>query len=470
MKNILKKILIALSFSLFLLPLDIAKANSEYKVTTYVGGIGCPHCSIVSPFLHSKVQESGLVMIEYEMYKNIANASIVNNLADNYGTGLGIPIVLFNKSNSETGDTPIKDNWDKMFNDSLPGEIFFPDGSSTTLDNLDLNDIRRYPRIYTKDRVAIRESVKDLTEDQNEMIKAFLLTEDINEAIKELKGESAKTKKVEYPGGILNYEQAISINGWLLQWDGPAIEGQGGTTTAEVTQNSDDNISIGKTILLALADSVNPCAISVLALMLVAIVTYNPGSRKQILLSGLAFIAAVIIMYLLYGFLIIKAFQFIQSIASIKLYIYKALGVGAIILGLLELKDYFFYKPGSLGTEMPLSLRPKVQKLISKITSPAGAFGLGLFVTLFLLPCTIGPYIILGGMVAQGGFISALPYLILYNLIFVLPMFIIVMIIFFGSKKVEDISTWKEKNIRKMHLIAGALILTMGILMLLGIF
>jgi cytochrome c biogenesis protein CcdA len=175
-------------------------------------------------------------------------------------------------------------------------------------------------------------------------------------------------------------------------------------------------------------------------------------------------------MYLLYGYLIITAFQFIQSLASIKLYIYKALGAGAVILGILELKDYFMYKPGGIATEMPLFFRPKVNKLISKITSPIGAFGMGLFVTLFLLPCTVGPYIILGGLLADQGFINAIPLLLLYNFVFVLPMIVITIIVFIGSKRAEDVKDWKEKNVRKMHLVAGILMLIIGVLMVLGVF
>ncbi len=301
------------------------------------------------------------------------------------------------------------------------------------------------------------------------MIKNFIGIENIEEAIKGLEGKSVNPSRVSYPGGSLTFENAIEINGWLLQWDGPSVEGSSTDTTASEVTTSGSTISLGKTVGLALADSVNPCALSVLALVLLSIITYNPGSRKQVLFSGLAFVLAVIVMYLFYGFLIVKAFEFIQSIALVKLYIYKGLAVVAILLGLLELRDYFRYKPGGIGTEMPLFLRPKVQSLIARVTSPLGAFGLGLFVTLFLLPCTIGPYIILGGMVAESGFLTAMPYLLLYNLIFVLPMVIVVLLIFFGSKRVEDISDWREKNVRKLHLIAGIALLTIGLLMFFGI-
>jgi cytochrome c biogenesis protein CcdA len=203
--------------------------------------------------------------------------------------------------------------------------------------------------------------------------------------------------------------------------------------------------------------------------MLIAITTYNPKDRKQILFSAGAFILAVVVMYMLYGFLIIKAFQFLQSITVFKNYLYKGLGIAALILGLLEIKDFIKYKPGGVGTEMPMFLRPKVQNVISKITSPTGAFGLGLFVTLFLLPCTIGPYVILGGMLSTLDYLKASPYLLVYNLIFVLPMIAISFILFFGTKNIEDISDWRNSNVRKMHLISGVLMSILGIVMLFGL-
>jgi hypothetical protein len=45
----------------------------------------------------------------------------------------------------------------------------------------------------------------------------------------------------------------------------------------------------------------------------------------------------------------------------------------------------------------------------------------------------------------------------------------VTIIVFIGSKKAEDVKDWKEKNVRKMHLIAGALMLLIGVLMVLGV-
>ena len=150
-------------------------------------------------------------------------------------------------------------------------------------------------------------------------------------------------------------------------------------------------------------------------------------------------------------------------------YIFKGFGLFAIFLGILNFKDYLKYKPGSLGTEMPLSLRPKMRMLVKKITSPKGAFIIGLFVTLFLLPCTIGPYIIASGRLSVLSFFSTIPWLFLYNLVFVLPMIAITLIIYFSLTTVEKVSGWKERNIRNLHLIEALILTILGIAMFTGL-
>ena len=85
-----------------------------------------------------------------------------------------------------------------------------------------------------------------------------------------------------------------------------------------------------------------------------------------------AFSLSVFLIYLVYGLIIIKFFQIIQFLTSVRLMIYKILSIFAIILGLLQVKDFFFYSPGGFLTEMPKSWRPKVQKILSGITSPKG--------------------------------------------------------------------------------------------------
>ncbi len=230
-----------------------------------------------------------------------------------------------------------------------------------------------------------------------------------------------------------------------------------------------DILSFTKITSLALADSVNPCAIAVLTMVLVSILIHNPEKKRRVLYAGLAFIGAVYIGYLFYGAVIIQFFQtFAEFLRVNSGIVYKGLAIFAMILGSLNVKDYFSYHPGGLATEMPMFMRPYAKLTINRITSPGGAFIIGFLVTLFLLPCTIGPYIIASGLLSNLGIIKAIPWLIYYNLLFVIPMAIIVGMVYFGFSKIEDIDGWKERNIKRLHLIAGILLFLVGLSLLLG--
>jgi cytochrome c biogenesis protein CcdA len=220
---------------------------------------------------------------------------------------------------------------------------------------------------------------------------------------------------------------------------------------------------------LALADSINPCAIAVLTMILIAIMTQNPDKRKKILFGGIAFISSVFIAYLVYGLIIIQFFQtFAIFMRENSTYIYNSLAIIAMLIGALNIKNYFMYKKGSLATEMPIFMRPTVKKIIKNIASTKGAFAIGFIVSLFLLPCTMGPYIVASGLLAKFGTLVTIPWLLYYNLLFVTPMIIIVGLVYWGFTKVNDVSGWKERNIKLLHLISGILLFLVGVGLLMG--
>ncbi|MFH1917957.1 MAG: hypothetical protein ABIJ14_02535, partial [Nanoarchaeota archaeon] len=64
-----------------------------------------------------------------------------------------------------------------------------------------------------------------------------------------------------------------------------------------------------KITTLALADSINPCAIAVLTMVLMSILIQNPDKRKKVLYAGIAFTASVYVGYLFYGLIIIQFFN-----------------------------------------------------------------------------------------------------------------------------------------------------------------
>jgi thiol:disulfide interchange protein len=227
-------------------------------------------------------------------------------------------------------------------------------------------------------------------------------------------------------------------------------------------------LTLGKITSLAFVNSINPCQIAMLVLVLVTILTQNQKKRK-ILISGFAFIFAVFIGYLFYGLVLVRLFQtFAETLKSGAIYLKYGIATLSMFVGALQIKDFFFYKKGSFATEMPIWMRTKAKRIIEKIVSPLGAFVTGFIITLFLGPCTIAPLVVVTESLSQLGLIGALPWLLYFNLIVVLPLIIITFIVYRGFTTAESIAQWKDKNTRIFHLIAGTVLFSVGVALLMN--
>ena len=186
------------------------------------------------------------------------------------------------------------------------------------------------------------------------------------------------------------------------------------TETSVVKKKSDkQKLTIPIIVGAALVDAVNPCAFAVLLLLMITILA--TGERKKALFSGLAFSGSIFLSYFLMG---LGLYSIVASFQASAIFM-RIIGIVAIIIGLLNLKDYLWYGKGFL-MEVPLSWRPRMKKIIGEATSPWGAFLTGFVVSLFLLPCTSGPYIVIIGMLGQKvTHFLAIKLLLLYNLIFI---------------------------------------------------
>jgi len=233
---------------------------------------------------------------------------------------------------------------------------------------------------------------------------------------------------------------------------------------------AEQEVSIMQLISLALVDAVNPCELAVLVILMTAILSRYPNNKRKALKAGLAFTSAIFIMYLLFGFLIIFGFKALTGLANIEtLWFYKVLAIVAILLGLLNIKDAIWYGGGGFVMEVPQKWRPRMKAIIQGTTSTAGAFVTGLIVSFFLTPCTAGPYFVFGGILSNVSYLEAIPYLLIYMVLFISPMLIITGITYFGLMAIEDVSAWREKNINVMHWVAGLLLLGLGLAMWFGL-
>ncbi|MDD2477430.1 MAG: cytochrome c biogenesis protein CcdA [Candidatus ainarchaeum sp.] len=453
---------------------------NDYICGVYFTGIGCPHCAKIDPYLFKETLpfNSNLVIIEFEVKSKRENAKLAIPYDNSYNSGLEIPFLIVNKENVHYYDSIknnfIQNNFNNLKTNACPFPTSVYEDGDTTFNNLNLNKINGSPVIWLNDRGLERTGESDV---DPILLKKLLTDQNIDSVLRQIPHKHADEKFLTYSGGVVFFDNSIVFDGWKFYFNGVCIDNDSNQTICQDSNTTNDygtttkpnyeRLSLIKVISLALTDAVNPCAFAVLLMLLLAITTSNPKSKKKILLSGLSFALSIFIMYFLYGLIFITFFKSFSG--NVSIIFYKAFAIFAVLLGLWHLKDFFYYKPGSIGTEMPMKLRPKVQRLLSKATSPRGAFVIGLFVTVFLLPCTIGPYIIATSSLAFVDLMKSMPLLLLYNLIFIIPMIVITLLIYFGFKKIQDLGEWKQKNIRYLHLISGAIILILGLLMLFGI-
>ena len=231
-------------------------------------------------------------------------------------------------------------------------------------------------------------------------------------------------------------------------------------------KENETKIGFGIITGLALADAINPCALAVLLILLSSVLL--KFSRKHVLKYGLAFIVAIYLSYLSMGLILILGFKSLNSYLAIGNQIFTIVfGVIAIILGLLNLKDYLAYGSGGFVIEVPKSWRPKMKKILKDVTSIWSALIIAFIVSFFLLPCTAGPYFLVSGLLYNQGWLSVILWLIYYNLIFVLPMIIITILIYFGAAQVEKLEEKRAMLTKIIHLFASIILIVLGIWLLL---
>ena len=218
----------------------------------------------------------------------------------------------------------------------------------------------------------------------------------------------------------------------------------------------------------AAIDSINPCVFGVL-IFLIAFMTKIFKSSGKMLVFGLLYTSVVYATYLLLGFGILK----LAIGSGFASSFYWVAALIAILAGLLEIKDYFWYGKGfSLqiipgGGERIKYYTSKIEKMESRhpalliLTTAL----LGVFVVMIELPCTGAPYLAILGLLSKGAFTTAVPLLFLYNFIFIVPLFIIIGIAYFGASS-ETLEEWRKEHRGLMRLGIGIFLLLLGFYMI----
>ena len=258
----------------------------------------------------------------------------------------------------------------------------------------------------------------------------------------------------------------------LWAWAGAVLSFPIGTPIAESLDNaikSAGPLPVGQAnlakllpavIITGLVDSVNPCAFAVILLLIAFLFTLRQ-SRKRIWQLGLVYIGIIFLVYFAIGLGLLRAIQFSTEphfVAQIGTWI-------LIVLGVVNLVEYFF--PGfPIKLHMPDWAHHRTHQLVGEASVPATVVA-GFLVGLCTFPCSGGIYVsILTLLNAQTTASWGLAYLILYNLLFVLPLVLILFAVG-NNASAKAWAQWERSHASRIRLFYGLIMIGLGLVILL---
>ena len=220
------------------------------------------------------------------------------------------------------------------------------------------------------------------------------------------------------------------------------------------------------TVIIAGLDSFNPCAFFVLFTLLSLLV--HAHSRKRMFLIGGVFVFFSGCIYFLFMATWLNLYFIIGHLAAVT---YIA-GVLALIISLINIKDYFFFKKGlslSISETSKPKLFERMRSLLRTESLPsvlAGSVVLAITANSYELLCTAGFPMVYTRVLTLNALSSGMyyGYLTLYNIIYVLPLagIVIFFIATLGSRKLTE---WQG---RVLKLLSGLMMFCLALVLLIN--
>ena len=229
-------------------------------------------------------------------------------------------------------------------------------------------------------------------------------------------------------------------------------------TTSFIWNLSNKGIWLLPLVLVSsLLDSVHPCSFSIL-LITIAFLFGIQMTRKKILQIGGTYITGIFSAYLLIGLGILKVLHLFNT----PHFMGKLGATLLIVFGIINILNEFFPR-FPIKLKIPTATHTAMGRLMEKASFPA-AFGLGLLVGICQFPCMGGPYLMVIGLLRdQVTYLTGFGYLVLYNLILIVPL---AAVLWISADKliVDKIQEWKRINLKGLKFWAGLAMIIIGIL------
>jgi hypothetical protein len=233
--------------------------------------------------------------------------------------------------------------------------------------------------------------------------------------------------------------------------------------------------SLSAVLIAGFIDGINPCAFATI-IFLVSYLTFAGKKSREILLYGMVFTSGVFIAYLLVGMGLMTFLHQMSAFPLISKGVYLFIAFFALALGLISLYDYILFQRGQIAKwklQLPMGLKKKIHEIIREQARFKGGllatFGAGFIIAVCTVICTGQVYL------PTIGFVMGIPELrknaifnlVLYNIMYIVPLVGVFVLAFFGVTS-EKMAATTKKHTGTVKLLTAILFLALaGLLFLL---
>ncbi len=226
-------------------------------------------------------------------------------------------------------------------------------------------------------------------------------------------------------------------------------------------------ITLPTVIVAGLVDGINPCAFTVLLLFITALLTTLKAgteniqaTRARLVGMGSIYIGAVFLTYLALGVGLLKAADLFTSQHAPA----RIGALIAILIGLWMVKDYFLPDWGP-RLQAPGKVADFARQAARKATVPALVVG-GFFIGLCTVPCSGAVYLgVLSLLALQSTALQGYAYLLLYNIVFILPL-VFILVLAAAKPTLGRLAHWNLHHKEWVRLALGSGVVVMGLVIL----
>ncbi len=280
-----------------------------------------------------------------------------------------------------------------------------------------------------------------------------------------------------YPTEIGIYSEAAIEKAQLLE-EKTNVRALAQDQVQQTARQAFQKITFWAIIGSGLVDGINPCAFAVIVFFISFLTVYK-YTRREIVLVGASYCVAVFAAYLLLGLGVFKFLYAMRGFAYVIKAFYILTAVLCLLFFVLAIYDFILYKKtqktDGMILQLPLSLKVRIHKIMgfflrdkqkSTVRLVLAALAVGFCVSLVEAVCTGQVYVPTCVLIMQDPELRAKAafYLVLYNLMFILPLVAVFVLALIGYES-KGFNDFLKKHLGLMKILLCLVFLALFILL-----